>query len=74
MGNIFASGYFISPLSHVFQYFCLFRKQSEDLKEEYDTEMSEFAALKAEETESMLDDFNAAQELLKDKISALQIM
>ena len=50
------------------------RIQKEAMIEEHNAEMDDFTAQKIREHQAMLEEFNAAQELLKDKISALQIM
>ncbi|XP_038046349.1 protein FAM184A-like [Patiria miniata] len=50
------------------------RRQEQRLAEAHDRDMDTQAAEHLRETQSMLGEFNRAQELLKDKISALQIM
>ncbi len=50
------------------------RKQKEELLQRHEEEIDVFTADKIREHQSMLEEFNTAQELLKDKISALQIM
>lgn len=40
----------------------------------HERELSELNAAHSRETQNMLSDFNKAQEVLKDKISALQIL
>ncbi|XP_072029595.1 protein FAM184A-like [Amphiura filiformis] len=50
------------------------RNQKENLLQRHEEEIDDFTAVKIREHQAMLEEFNAAQELLKDKISALQIM
>ncbi|XP_066533877.1 protein FAM184A [Hoplias malabaricus] len=50
------------------------RAHEQDLCKKHEREMAELNALHNRETQNMLSDFNKAQELLKDKISALQIL
>ncbi|XP_046877089.1 protein FAM184A isoform X4 [Hypomesus transpacificus] len=50
------------------------RAHEQDLSRKQERELAEFHALHSRETQNMLSDFNKAQELLKDKISALQIL
>uniref|UniRef100_A0A3P9AH72 Protein FAM184A/B N-terminal domain-containing protein n=1 Tax=Esox lucius TaxID=8010 RepID=A0A3P9AH72_ESOLU len=50
------------------------RAHEQDLTKKHEREMAEMNAMHARETQNMLSDFNKAQELLKDKISALQIL
>uniref|UniRef100_A0A8C2FA86 Family with sequence similarity 184 member A n=1 Tax=Cyprinus carpio TaxID=7962 RepID=A0A8C2FA86_CYPCA len=50
------------------------RAHEQDLCKKHEREMAELNALHHRETQNMLSDFNKAQELLKDKISALQIL
>uniref|UniRef100_A0A671MGA7 Protein FAM184A-like n=1 Tax=Sinocyclocheilus anshuiensis TaxID=1608454 RepID=A0A671MGA7_9TELE len=50
------------------------RAHEQDLCKKHEREMAELNALHHRETQNMLLDFNKAQELLKDKISALQIL
>ncbi|XP_022080895.1 protein FAM184A-like [Acanthaster planci] len=50
------------------------RRQEQRLAEAHHRDMDAQAAEHLRETQSMLGEFNRAQELLKDKISALQIM
>lgn len=40
----------------------------------HERELNEMSAVHSRETQNMLSDFNKAQEVLKDKISALQIL
>uniref|UniRef100_A0A8B9KRC5 Family with sequence similarity 184 member A n=1 Tax=Astyanax mexicanus TaxID=7994 RepID=A0A8B9KRC5_ASTMX len=47
------------------------RAHEQDLCKKHEREMAELNALHNRETQNMLSDFNKAQELLKDKISAL---
>ncbi|KPP68865.1 hypothetical protein Z043_112419 [Scleropages formosus] len=46
----------------------------QDLTKKHEREMAEMNAVHNREAQNMLSDFNKAQELLKDKISALQIL
>ncbi|XP_036405058.1 protein FAM184A isoform X1 [Megalops cyprinoides] len=50
------------------------RAHEQDLTKKHEREMAEMSAAHSRETQNMLSDFNKAQELLKDKISALQIL
>uniref|UniRef100_A0A673MXA1 Protein FAM184A-like n=1 Tax=Sinocyclocheilus rhinocerous TaxID=307959 RepID=A0A673MXA1_9TELE len=50
------------------------RAHEQDLFKKHEREMAELNALHHREAQNMLSDFNKAQELLKDKISALQIL
>uniref|UniRef100_A0A4W4ESZ2 Protein FAM184A/B N-terminal domain-containing protein n=1 Tax=Electrophorus electricus TaxID=8005 RepID=A0A4W4ESZ2_ELEEL len=50
------------------------RAHEQDLCKKHERDMAELNALHHRETQNMLSDFNKAQELLKDKISALQIL
>ncbi|XP_077992383.1 protein FAM184A-like [Glandiceps talaboti] len=50
------------------------RKQEAELARKHQKQMDGVAAEHLRETQNMLGEFNRAQELLKDKISALQIM
>ncbi|KAI1895712.1 hypothetical protein AGOR_G00109070 [Albula goreensis] len=50
------------------------RAHEQDLVKRHEREMSELNASHNREAQNMLSDFNKAQELLKDKISALQIL
>ncbi|XP_051954091.1 protein FAM184A-like isoform X1 [Xyrauchen texanus] len=50
------------------------RAHEQDLCKKHEREMTELNILHHRETQNMLSDFNKAQELLKDKISALQIL
>ncbi|XP_062407484.1 protein FAM184A isoform X1 [Sardina pilchardus] len=50
------------------------RAHEQDLSKKHERELSELNAMHNRETQNMLSDFNKAQELLKDKISALQIL
>ncbi|XP_049319965.1 protein FAM184A isoform X1 [Astyanax mexicanus] len=50
------------------------RAHEQDLSKRHEREMGEMNASHNRETHIMLSDFNKAQELLKDKISALQIL
>ncbi|KAI4895692.1 hypothetical protein NFI96_024784 [Prochilodus magdalenae] len=50
------------------------RAHEQDLCKKHEREMVELNGLHNRETQNMLSDFNKAQELLKDKISALQIL
>lgn len=55
-------------------YFILCRAHEQDLSKRLEREIDELSASHNRETQIMLSDFNKAQELLKDKISALQIL
>ncbi|CAI5638165.1 unnamed protein product [Oreochromis niloticus] len=50
------------------------RAHEQDLAKRHEREMGELNAVHHRETQIMLADFNKAQEVLKDKISALQIL
>uniref|UniRef100_A0A4W5NKP8 Family with sequence similarity 184 member A n=1 Tax=Hucho hucho TaxID=62062 RepID=A0A4W5NKP8_9TELE len=50
------------------------RAHEQDLCKKHEREMAEMNAMHNRETQNMLCDFNKAQELLKDKISALQVL
>ncbi|KAM6965223.1 protein FAM184A [Aplochiton taeniatus] len=50
------------------------RAHEQDLSKKQERELAELSALHGRETQNMLSDFNKAQELLKDKIAALQIL
>uniref|UniRef100_A0AAX7USM8 Protein FAM184A/B N-terminal domain-containing protein n=1 Tax=Astatotilapia calliptera TaxID=8154 RepID=A0AAX7USM8_ASTCA len=50
------------------------RAHEQDLAKRHEREMGELNAIHQRETQIMLADFNKAQEVLKDKISALQIL
>ncbi|XP_062858500.1 protein FAM184A isoform X2 [Trichomycterus rosablanca] len=50
------------------------RAHEQDLCKKHEREMTELNFLHNRDTQNMLSDFNKAQELLKDKISALQIL
>uniref|UniRef100_A0A8C7TMV6 Protein FAM184A/B N-terminal domain-containing protein n=1 Tax=Oncorhynchus mykiss TaxID=8022 RepID=A0A8C7TMV6_ONCMY len=50
------------------------RAHEQDLTKRHERELGELSAVHHRETQIMLSDFNKAQELLKDKISALQIL
>ncbi|XP_059376039.1 protein FAM184A isoform X1 [Carassius carassius] len=50
------------------------RAREQDLSKRLEREIDELSASHNRETQIMLSDFNKAQELLKDKISALQIL
>uniref|UniRef100_A0A8C9RST9 Family with sequence similarity 184 member A n=1 Tax=Scleropages formosus TaxID=113540 RepID=A0A8C9RST9_SCLFO len=50
------------------------RAHEQDLTKKHEREMAEMNAVHNREAQNMLSDFNKAQELLKDKISALQIL
>lgn len=52
----------------------LLRAHEQDLSKKHEREMAEMNAMHNRETQNMLCDFNKAQELLKDKISALQVL
>ncbi len=54
--------------------FILCRAHEQDLSKRLEMEIDELSASHNRETQIMLSDFNKAQELLKDKISALQIL
>lgn len=55
-------------------FFFFLRAHEQDLCKKHEREMAELNAMHNRETQNMLSDFNKAQELLKDKISALQIL
>lgn len=50
------------------------RAHEQDLAKRHEREMGELNVVRHRETQIMLADFNKAQEVLKDKISALQIL
>lgn len=54
--------------------FSLLRAREQDLTKRQERELVELSAVHSRETQNMLSDFNKAQEVLKDKISALQIL
>lgn len=53
---------------------CLLRAHEQELTKRHERELTELSAAHSRETQNMLSDFNKAQEVLKDKISALQIL
>uniref|UniRef100_A0A8C9Y615 Family with sequence similarity 184 member A n=1 Tax=Sander lucioperca TaxID=283035 RepID=A0A8C9Y615_SANLU len=50
------------------------RAHEQELTKRHERELAEMSAVHSRETQNMLSDFNKAQEVLKDKISALQIL
>ncbi|KAG7508035.1 hypothetical protein JOB18_001392 [Solea senegalensis] len=50
------------------------RVHEQELVKRHERELSELSSAHSRETQNMLSDFNKAQEVLKDKISALQIL
>uniref|UniRef100_A0A7N8X7X3 Family with sequence similarity 184 member Ab n=1 Tax=Mastacembelus armatus TaxID=205130 RepID=A0A7N8X7X3_9TELE len=50
------------------------RAHEQELTKRHERELAELSAVHNRETQNMLSDFNKAQEVLKDKISALQIL
>uniref|UniRef100_A0A665V2A5 Family with sequence similarity 184 member A n=1 Tax=Echeneis naucrates TaxID=173247 RepID=A0A665V2A5_ECHNA len=50
------------------------RVHEQELTKRHERELTELSAVHSRETQNMLSDFNKAQEVLKDKISALQIL
>ncbi|XP_062293723.1 protein FAM184A-like [Scomber scombrus] len=50
------------------------RAHEQELIKRHERELAELSAVHSRETQNMLSDFNKAQEVLKDKISALQIL
>uniref|UniRef100_A0AAQ5X2T0 Protein FAM184A/B N-terminal domain-containing protein n=1 Tax=Amphiprion ocellaris TaxID=80972 RepID=A0AAQ5X2T0_AMPOC len=50
------------------------RAHEQELTKRHERELAELSAVHSRETQNMLSDFNKAQEVLKDKISALQIL
>lgn len=52
----------------------LLRAREQDLTKRQERELAELSSVHSRETQNMLSDFNKAQEVLKDKISALQIL
>uniref|UniRef100_A0A1A8IQD9 Family with sequence similarity 184, member A n=2 Tax=Nothobranchius kuhntae TaxID=321403 RepID=A0A1A8IQD9_NOTKU len=50
------------------------RAHEQELMKRHERELAELSAAHSRETQNMLSDFNKAQEVLKDKISALQIL
>lgn len=74
-----------TTFSLVFQYFSgfngyknfdllFFRKSEERLAKAHQRELDSLTAEHLRETQNMVHEFSRAQELLKDKVSALQIM
>lgn len=59
---------------HMLNDLILCRAREQDLSKRLEREIEELNASHNRETQIMLSDFNKAQELLKDKISALQIL
>lgn len=55
-------------------FFSFLRAHEQELTKRHERELAELSAVHSRETQNMLSDFNKAQELLKDKISALQIL
>lgn len=55
--------------------FCVWcRAHEQDLSKRHERDLGEISIAHHRETQIMLADFNKAQEVLKDKISALQIL
>uniref|UniRef100_A0A3Q1IZS0 Protein FAM184A/B N-terminal domain-containing protein n=1 Tax=Anabas testudineus TaxID=64144 RepID=A0A3Q1IZS0_ANATE len=50
------------------------RAHEQELTKRHEREFAELSSVHSRDTQNMLSDFNKAQELLKDKISALQIL
>lgn len=50
------------------------RAHEQDLSKRHERDLGEMTVVHHRETQIMLADFNKAQEVLKDKISALQIL
>uniref|UniRef100_G3NUC9 Family with sequence similarity 184 member A n=1 Tax=Gasterosteus aculeatus aculeatus TaxID=481459 RepID=G3NUC9_GASAC len=50
------------------------RAHEQELTKRHERELTEMSVVHSRETQNMLSDFNKAQEVLKDKISALQIL
>ncbi|XP_068609853.1 protein FAM184A [Brachionichthys hirsutus] len=50
------------------------RAHEQELTKRHERELGELSVVHSRETQNMLSDFNKAQEVLKDKISALQIL
>lgn len=50
------------------------RVHEQELVKRHEREMMELSVAHSRDTQNMLSDFNKAQEVLKDKISALQIL
>ncbi len=63
-----------NTLSLMIVWWWVFRIREEQLQQEMSEEMSNLSADHMRDKQMMLTEFNKAQELLKDKISALQIM
>lgn len=55
-------------------YFVCLRAHEQDLTKRHERDLGELSAVHHRETQIILADFNKAQEVLKDKISALQIL
>lgn len=63
------------PLGLTLNYICLgHRAHEQDLLKRHERDLDELKAVRHRETQIMLADFNKAQEVLKDKISALQVL
>lgn len=50
------------------------RAHEQELTKRHERELNDLSAAHSRDTQNMLSDFNKAQEVLKDKISALQIL
>ena len=50
------------------------RAHEQELTKRHERELNDLTAAHSRDTQNMLSDFNKAQEVLKDKISALQIL
>lgn len=64
------------PLSALKPTGCSFhlRAHEQELTKRHERELNDLTAAHSRDTQNMLSDFNKAQEVLKDKISALQIL
>lgn len=65
---------FINTITNGNVFLCLLRAHEQDLTKRHEREVGEISVSHSREKQIMLSDFNKAQEVLKDKISALQIL
>ncbi|XP_074483373.1 protein FAM184A isoform X3 [Sebastes fasciatus] len=64
-----------SEANHQIRYVCLCcRAHEQDLSKRHERDLGEISIVHHRETQNMLADFNKAQEVLRDKITALQIL
>lgn len=71
-----SDGHLHAPLSAVNPTGCSFHRRAheQELTKRHERELNDLTAAHSRDTQNMLSDFNKAQEVLKDKISALQIL